>query len=100
MRIKYIAAIQWPLPGHWMALQCNLYASSLVKDTSRVMRTLSETRNPPASSAAFQVRPNASREMSVWASKPARVVPRSEEHTSELQSRFDLVCRLLLETKK
>src|SRR5699024_11851229 len=25
---------------------------------------------------------------------------RSEEHTSELQSRFDLVCRLLLETKK
>src|SRR5699024_12884412 len=23
--------------------------------------------------------------------------PRSEEHTSELQSRFDLVCRLLLE---
>src|SRR5699024_11319004 len=28
----------------------------------------------------------------LWAS-----TPRSEEHTSELQSRFDLVCRLLLE---
>src|SRR5699024_12298266 len=27
-------------------------------------------------------------------------VERSEEHTSELQSRFDLVCRLLLEKKK
>src|SRR5438874_12288507 len=27
-------------------------------------------------------------------------VPRSEEHTSELQSRRDLVCRLLLEKKK
>src|SRR2546428_8102485 len=27
-------------------------------------------------------------------------VPRSEEHTSELQSRSDLVCRLLLEKKK
>src|SRR5437868_8826557 len=27
------------------------------------------------------------------------VVVRSEEHTSELQSRFDLVCRLLLEKK-
>src|SRR5438874_9092153 len=26
--------------------------------------------------------------------------PRSEEHTSELQSRRDLVCRLLLEKKK
>src|SRR5437868_7698634 len=33
----------------------------------------------------------------------ARAAPthtRSEEHTSELQSRFDLVCRLLLEKKK
>src|SRR5256712_5070525 len=29
-----------------------------------------------------------------------RVRPRSEEHTSELQSRSDLVCRLLLEKKK
>src|SRR2546421_5494594 len=28
------------------------------------------------------------------------VVVRSEEHTSELQSRSDLVCRLLLEKKK
>src|SRR5699024_11843391 len=27
------------------------------------------------------------------------IIPRSEEHTSELQSRFDLVCRLLLEKK-
>src|SRR5699024_1670147 len=27
-------------------------------------------------------------------------VVRSEEHTSELQSRFDLVCRLLLENKR
>src|SRR5207249_7541295 len=29
-----------------------------------------------------------------------KVARRSEEHTSELQSRFDLVCRLLLEKKK
>src|SRR5436309_14913080 len=28
------------------------------------------------------------------------VLPRSEEHTSELQSRENLVCRLLLEKKK
>src|SRR5699024_12773811 len=32
----------------------------------------------------------------IKASQPGR----SEEHTSELQSRFDLVCRLLLEKKK
>src|SRR3712207_6934575 len=31
---------------------------------------------------------------------PAAVVLRSEEHTSELQSRQYLVCRLLLEKKK
>src|SRR6266704_5793892 len=30
---------------------------------------------------------------------PATSWARSEEHTSELQSRFDLVCRLLLEKK-
>src|SRR5438067_7170321 len=40
------------------------------------------------SSAFFAVNPN----------EPAAL--RSEEHTSELQSRFDLVCRLLLEKKK
>src|SRR5207249_11498758 len=39
-----------------------------------------------------------------WGQPPHRPAPagrdRSEEHTSELQSRFDLVCRLLLEKKK
>src|SRR2546427_8416870 len=30
----------------------------------------------------------------------ARLAPRSEEHTSELQSQSNLVCRLLLEKKK
>src|SRR5206468_8110167 len=43
-----------------------------------------------------------------WAVDPSRLVNaekdpnswRSEEHTSELQSRSDLVCRLLLEKKK
>src|SRR5699024_11592910 len=29
----------------------------------------------------------------------AALSPRSEEHTSELQSRFDIVCRLLLDKK-
>src|SRR5699024_12858957 len=33
-------------------------------------------------------------------SETYRCLQRSEEHTSELQSRFDLVCRLLLEKKK
>src|SRR6266536_6306263 len=36
-----------------------------------------------------------------WRCAPSVPLPwRSEEHTSELQSRVDLVCRLLLEKKK
>src|SRR5947207_849239 len=39
---------------------------------------------------------------SVWAAtaKTLLVDPRSEEHTSELQSHSELVCRILLEKKK
>src|SRR5207249_10101605 len=39
------------------------------------------------------------RELRIWQGDEL-VALRSEEHTSELQSRFDLVCRLLLEKKK
>src|SRR5206468_4379442 len=35
-----------------------------------------------------------------WDAALQRMLGRSEEHTSELQSRSDLVCRLLLEKKK
>src|SRR5438094_6151043 len=35
-----------------------------------------------------------------FAERPQPVSARSEEHTSELQSPYDLVCRLLLEKKK
>src|SRR5438067_8402205 len=41
--------------------------------------------------------------MEIQASRRGRAPPapsRSEEHTSELQSRFDLVCRLLLEKER
>src|SRR5438132_9629567 len=37
---------------------------------------------------------------SIRARRVAPAAPRSEEHTSELQSHSDLVCRLLLEKKK
>src|SRR2546430_9541466 len=35
-----------------------------------------------------------------WADTSQPSMPRSEEHTSELQSQSNLVCRLLLEKKK
>src|SRR2546422_11527474 len=54
-----------------------------------------------AAASTFSTR-RASREIGRWT--PAlcaiRVRGRSEEHTSELQSRLHLVCRLLLEKKK
>src|SRR5437868_9043087 len=63
--------------------------------------------SPPTSSATSALAPwPAPRNLSTYipsssgarARAPGR--SRSEEHTSELQSRFDLVCRLLLEKKK
>src|SRR5260370_32249374 len=46
-------------------------------------------------------------EMKLWPARSALTIkssasgsPRSEEHTSELQSHLNLVCRLLLEKKK
>src|SRR5256885_15169122 len=44
-----------------------------------------------------QQKPSASVLLSLY---PGRVLDRSEEHTSELQSPCNLVCRLLLEKKK
>src|SRR3712207_9482243 len=61
---------------------------------ARRSRTASAHRSAPATSSS---RPRCSRR------PPGRRlsgVPRSEEHTSELQSRQYLVCRLLLEKKK
>src|SRR5438309_7931915 len=39
-------------------------------------------------------------ELDLGSVEPSLAGPRSEEHTSELQSQFHLVCRLLLEKKK
>src|SRR3712207_8278772 len=44
--------------------------------------------------------PAGARRRALRRARPALGEPRSEEHTSELQSRQYLVCRLLLEKKK
>src|SRR5690349_22365136 len=54
-------------------------------------------RAPRAASARRGIRASLQTTSSVQSSLG---VARSEEHTSELQSRRDLVCRLLLEKKK
>src|SRR2546422_7765442 len=53
--------------------------------------------SPRRTSTCCACRPTES--MIILQGRPAAVV-RSEEHTSELQSRLHLVCRLLLEKKK
>src|SRR5699024_11722651 len=55
----------------------------------------------PAQSLGASVNSMAGQNISIgqWR-RVSRITKRSEEHTSELQSRFDLVCRLLLEKKK
>src|SRR6266496_6070729 len=53
--------------------------------------TLFRSRRPRAAAPRWRVRPAPPRQATDR---------RSEEHTSELQSRRDLVCRLLLEKKK
>src|SRR5699024_12185471 len=74
-----------PIQGcvHWLALvdEAALWWRDDVRQTL------------PREAGGVQAGCGQSREAVQWPDKD----PRSEEHTSELQSRFDLVCRLLLE---
>src|SRR2546429_5021243 len=55
---------------------------------------------PPSSARAAPPSPEAPSGAPRRSAAPGGVTGRSEEHTSELQSRLHLVCRLLLEKKK
>src|SRR5699024_11710807 len=70
---------------------------------SRILSRRSGVPNKPMTKNGrkLRTRPIVSVESNSGASGARiEIVTRSEEHTSELQSRFDLVCRLLLEKKK
>src|SRR5437868_12655893 len=69
-----------------------LFPTSRVTLSSLCTVILSGEKPAPAPTVAALME----RTTSAWPPQPVR---RSEEHTSELQSRFDLVCRLLLEKK-
>src|SRR5207249_11793368 len=86
-----------------------LFRSGLAIDRAGGNRTCRRCRSPPPCRTCARTsfdrtpppegqRASAERERRTLAPPPRP--PRSEEHTSELQSRFDLVCRLLLEKKK
>src|SRR5260370_2539310 len=55
---------------------------------------------PRGSLSSTQIRPPWASAASRQKTRPSPRLVRSEEHTSELQSHLNLVCRLLLEKKK
>src|SRR3712207_6921087 len=59
-----------------------------------------EAEAPEVEERAEAEQPEAGAEVEAGGAVGHREMERSEEHTSELQSRQYLVCRLLLETKK
>src|SRR5688572_32686262 len=66
--------------------------------------TLFRSSASPSGSTPSSSRTNGCPTTATWSVSPRRSGdapdPRSEEHTSELQSQSNLVCRLLLEKKK
>src|SRR5207249_11303245 len=83
----------------------SLYWAVLIKISRHLAepkRKIGTSRIGPVHETLFNTSrtPGASRSRARWACpgpSSRRTRGRSEEHTSELQSRFDLVCRLLLE---
>src|SRR2546422_8239362 len=76
--------------------------STLFPYTTLFRSSWRRARRSGASEKREQARrtPNASANSFTFGRAGAKRLERSEEHTSELQSRLHLVCRLLLEKKK
>src|SRR5699024_12652088 len=81
-----------PLPPRF----CDRYRSALVRLAYPPRVIVTTTGSSGMRSSAVRS-PSAA---TSWVRRSLPNLSRSEEHTSELQSRFDLVCRLLLEKKK
>src|SRR5437868_9093079 len=73
--------------------------ASPVETISAAPVKISSAERQQLEAKADKVIPNLERYLPTLADKIWNIIKRSEEHTSELQSRFDLVCRLLLEKK-
>src|SRR5438105_12061705 len=89
-----LAAARWLAHGDALRLNLRPRAHALQAiDYDRLARRESRLHHPQAVDDGTRVGRD---DRSQWPAARAR----SEEHTSELQSRVDLVCRLLLEKKK
>src|SRR6266403_6244196 len=95
-----MAAMLWPMFGDIELIVQNSSKLANVRDTV-ISRVSTASRPAPAHSLPRTSIRDASALGGNRGWRPiARISARSEEHTSELQSRRDLVCRLLLEKKK
>src|SRR5438034_7850171 len=75
--------------------------SSTLFPYTTLFRSCSRWDSPaPLPSLLIRARPACNLRSQAIRSHSRPIWPRSEEHTSELQSHSDLVCRLLLEKKK
>src|SRR5699024_15358 len=84
------------------ALHSEAYGVDTTVDGVRwqdIVSRVFDRRIDPIASSGEDFRRNRSDNVTVYDGH-ATFIGRSEEHTSELQSRFDIVCRLLLEKKK
>src|SRR5206468_12240359 len=70
--------------------------TTLFRSSGRMRRLIQRGRSSSISVTRAAIAERSERVSVTW----SRASRRSEEHTSELQSRSDLVCRLLLEKKK
>src|SRR5690554_7544477 len=74
------------------------YADYLNTDL-KVRQYIQDTLKSASVSRVDIQRPAQTARITIHTARPGIVIGRSEEHTSELQSRPHLVCRLLLEKK-
>src|SRR5437667_9298021 len=88
--------------GRWVEAAGGETFETIDPATGEVLARVAEGRAEDIDRAVASARRSFNR--GTWRELPpaerAKVTPRSEEHTSELQSHHDLVCRLLLEKKK
>src|SRR3712207_7527180 len=76
-----------------------LFRSSTARSASGAIAPPRDAELPPHAAADATSRTRARAMPPLARSRTRRITARSEEHTSELQSRQYLVCRLLLEQK-
>src|SRR6266508_6117035 len=89
---------------------CFLAAASRIRKYQALVVLRDQGRTAPSASERFLLGITSSGSISIFTPRPVqsgqapwgllKLKLRSEEHTSELQSRGHLVCRLLLEKKK